>query len=59
MAQNERRRSDQAFAQTLITHGSRLLRIVYRILDDLHWAEDAVAETYLKAWQRRDALRDD
>jgi len=59
MSQNGSRRSDETFAQGLTTHGSRLLRIAYRILGDLHWAEDAVAETYLKAWQRRDTLRDE
>lgn len=59
MSQNGSRRSDETFAQGLTTHGSRLLRIAYRILGDLHWAEDAVAETYLKAWQKRRTLRDD
>lgn len=48
--------SDAQFAQAVAEHGSRLFDIAYRIVHDRHLAEDAVAETYLKAWQQRTTL---
>lgn len=48
----------EGFAGALVAHGLVLLRIGRAVLGEVHLAEDAVAQTYLKAWARRGALRD-
>ena len=50
---------DQAFAQGLLVMGPELMRLATAVLDDPFLAEDAVAGTYLKAWEKRGTIRDD
>ncbi|HVH64710.1 MAG TPA: sigma-70 family RNA polymerase sigma factor [Candidatus Acidoferrum sp.] len=48
-----------AFEEVVDRYGLRLLRTARLILRDEALAEDAVQETFLKAWQRIGSLRDD
>ena len=48
-----------AFEEVVDRYGLRLLRTARLILRDDALAEDAVQETFLKAWQRIGSLRDD
>jgi len=50
--------SDELFAQCLVDHRGTLMRVSSSILKEFHWAEDAVAETFLKAWENRASLKD-
>lgn len=50
--------SDEALAEEIARYGPALLPIARHILGDLHLAEDAVAETFMNAWVKRDSLRD-
>jgi len=48
-----------AFEEVVDRYGLQLLRTARVILRDAALAEDAVQETFLKAWQRIGSLRDD
>src|SRR3989440_6785672 len=48
-----------AFEEVVDRYGLRLLRTARLILRDQALAEDAVQETFLKAWQRIGSLRDE
>lgn len=50
--------SDEEVARLLLSHGRDLFRVAHEVLGDCHLAEEAVAETYLRAWANRQALRD-
>ncbi len=44
-------------ARMMDAHGDRLLRLCTLYLKDVHLAEDAVQETFLKAWRRLGSYR--
>jgi RNA polymerase sigma-70 factor (ECF subfamily) len=48
-----------AFEEVMDRYGLQLLRTARLILRDPALAEDAIQETFLKAWQRIGSLRDD
>src|SRR5438132_6652107 len=48
-----------AFEEVVDRYGLQLLRTARLILRDPALAEDAIQETFLKAWQRISSLRDD
>ncbi len=48
---------EEGLAGRIAACGPRLLRVAHRILGDSDQAEDAVAETFLKAWAHRHRLR--
>ncbi len=48
-----------AFAEVVDRYGLQLLRAARLILRDEALAEDAIQETFLKAWQRIGSLRDE
>jgi RNA polymerase sigma-70 factor, ECF subfamily len=50
---------DDSFGRRLAAQGPRLMRVARCILRDADWSEDAVAETFLRAWARRRSLRTD
>ena len=50
---------DESFAHRLVDQAAWLLPMAERIVGEGNWAEDAVAETFLKAWAHRRSLRDD
>ena len=49
---------EDAYAGLMAIAGDRLLAIAYRILRDLHRAEDAVEATLVNAWRDLPTLRD-
>src|SRR5215216_6745720 len=49
---------EDAYAGLMAIAGDRLLAIAYRILRDLHQAEDAVQVALVSAWRDLPALRD-
>lgn len=49
---------EEAYAGLMAMVGDRLLAIAYRILRDLHLAEDAVQITLISAWRDLPTLRD-
>ncbi|HEX9096463.1 MAG TPA: RNA polymerase sigma factor [Candidatus Dormibacteraeota bacterium] len=49
----------EAFEEVMDRYGLQLLRTVRLILRDPSLAEDAIQETFLKAWQRIGSLRDE
>lgn len=57
MAANRQQQGDAVLAEQITDFGPHLFRIARGILRDDHLAEDAVAQTYLRAWQRRRTLR--
>ncbi|NLG56821.1 MAG: RNA polymerase sigma factor [Clostridiales bacterium] len=48
---------EQAIQRMMDAHGSRLLRLCYLQLGDRQLAEDAVQDTFLKAWRGYAAFR--
>jgi RNA polymerase sigma-70 factor (ECF subfamily) len=46
------------FATMMLSQGEQLMRVAWHVLHEHHLAEDAVAGSYLRAWQRRGSLRD-
>ena len=48
---------EDGFARLLNDWGDRLLRLCTLYLKDVHLAEDAVQETFLKAWRNADQFR--
>ncbi len=50
---------DQAFAQLVETHGDSLLRMCCLYLNDGHLAEDAVQDTFVKAYRSLARFRGD
>jgi len=49
----------EAFEEVIDRYGLQLLRTARLILRDSSLAEDAIQETFLKAWQRIGSLRDE
>lgn len=49
--------AEQAIEALMIHHGSALLRMCYIYLQDEEMARDAVQETFLKAYRKRDSFR--
>ena len=47
---------EASWSQWMQTLGQPLLRYCHHILRDYHAAQDAVQETFLKAWERREAF---
>ncbi len=43
----------EAFRQLVLAHSQRVFRVCFRITGEEMLAEDAVQETFLKAWQKR------
>ncbi len=50
---------NQAFEQMVETYQTALLRMCYLYLRDRSLAEDAVQETFIKAWRSMDSFRGD
>ena len=46
----------ETFKKTFLPHHPKLYRIAYRILQNSDEAEDAVQETFIKLWTKRDEL---
>ena len=49
---------EEAYTGLMAIAGDRLLAVAYRILRDLHLAEDAVQAAFLRAWRDLPTLRD-
>lgn len=49
--------NEEIIARLMKTHGSALLRLCYLYLKDLALAEDAVSETFLKAYKNLDGFQ--
>ena len=49
---------DDGFATMMLSQGGQLMAVARQVLHEPHMAEDAVAGSYLRAWQRRRNLRD-
>lgn len=50
---------EAAIERMLSEHGDRLLRLCYLLLSDIQLAEDALQETFLRAFKGLDAFRGD
>ena len=55
----DERPPDQVVGELMRTHGDRILRLCFVYLHDLHLAEDALQETFLKAWGGYHTFRGD
>jgi RNA polymerase sigma-70 factor (ECF subfamily) len=55
----DERPPDQVVGELMRTHGDRILRLCFVYLHDLHLAEDALQETFLKAWRGYHTFRGD
>lgn len=55
----EQRSADQWLAQAIKVHGDGLLRLCFLYLHDRHLAEDAVQETFLRAFRSYNSFRQD
>jgi len=51
--------TSQGLERMMNEHGSRLLRLCTLYLKDVHLAEDAVQETFLRAWRGADKFRNE
>ncbi len=51
--------SKETIDQLMRQHGTRLLRLCALLLQDADLAQDAVQDTFLRAWRRFDAFRGD
>ena len=55
----EQRSAEQWLPQAIKTHGDNLLRLCFLYLHDRHLAEDAVQETFLRAFRSYNSFRQD
>ena len=55
---NDQESGEDALRRWIDLYQTQMLRMSYILLGDLHLAEDAVQETFLKAYQARRKLRD-
>jgi len=55
---DQKHAQDNGFATMMLSQSGQLIRVALRLLHEPHMAEDAVADSYLRAWQRRGSLRD-
>lgn len=46
----------KAFSELVLRHQKSLLRLAYRVLGDLEWAQDVVQESFMKAYQKISAF---
>ena len=51
-----KRGDTEAFGQLVMAHSQRVFRVCFRITGEEMLAEDAVQETFLKAWQKRQSF---
>ena len=51
-----KRGDTEAFRQLVLAHSQRVFRVCFRITGEEMLAEDAVQDTFLKAWQKRQSF---